>query len=260
MTTHLHWRACWSRVTFVILRYLFPGLMLRLLFRPRSESGALAITRGPLIIAGNHRSSLDPLFIQLLTPRQVTFLGKEEYFTRVGLNGFMWRSLLLATGLVIPLDPSGGPSAEIAMAAARAVLVSGGTIGIFPEGTRSPDGRLYRGHTGVARLALDTGAQVLPVALLNSEHILPRGRLIPRITRARIVIGQPVQCGPYVSAEVSAGLSALPATAADQTTCRAVTDAIMRAIQRLSGQEYVDSYAPRPTEIADGNAVDAMSS
>jgi 1-acyl-sn-glycerol-3-phosphate acyltransferase len=244
MTTPPRRRTCRGRVVFVILRYLFPGPMLKLLFRPRSESGTLAITKGPLIIAGNHRSSLDPVFIQLITRRQVTFMGKEEYFTRAGLNGFVWRSLLLATGLVIPIDPSGGPSVEIAMAAARTILASGGTIGIFPEGTRSPDGRLYRGHTGVARLALDTGAQVLPVALLNSERILPRGRLIPRITRARIVIGRPVRCGPYAGA--------------DQATCRAVTDTIMRAIQRLSGQEHVDSYAPRPIETVDGDAVGAM--
>jgi 1-acyl-sn-glycerol-3-phosphate acyltransferase len=124
---------------------------------------------------------------------------------------------------------------------------------MFPEGTRSPDGRLYRGHTGAARLALATGAQVLPVALLNSGLILPRGRLIPKIMRVRIVIGQPIQPGRRVGAEVSAGSTVL-SVATDEANCRVVTDAIMRAIQRLSGQEYVDSYAPWPTESTHGDA------
>jgi len=162
----------------------------------------------------------------------MTFTAKVEYFRGRGLRGLLARLFFAGTGQ-IPLDRAGGRTALASLDQGADVLRAGGVLGFYPEGTRSPDGRLHRGRPGVARLALSTGARVVPVALLNLDEIQPPGRRLPRIRRARIRFGEPLDFSRY------AGLSG------DRHVTRAVTDEIMYEIMRLSGREYVDVYAHR---------------
>ncbi|MEU8927640.1 lysophospholipid acyltransferase family protein [Kitasatospora sp. NPDC048545] len=208
------------------LRYLFPGPILRLLCGLSAEGVQHVLVEGPLILACDHLSFLDPALVQLLVRRRVVFAAKQEYFTRRGLRGLAVRWFFKAIRM-IPVDRSGGAAAEEAIANAAAVLHQGGALGIFPEGTRSPDGRLHRGRTGVGRLVLASRAPVVPVALIGTDRILPPGRRLPRIGKVTIRFGRPMEFG-----EVSS---------------RAVTDEVMRAVQQLSGRPYVDAYAPIPS-------------
>jgi 1-acyl-sn-glycerol-3-phosphate acyltransferase len=162
----------------------------------------------------------------------VTFVAKAEYFTGRGLKGFLIRMFFVGAG-TIPVDRSGGKAAQAAIDTGLRVLREGRLFGIYPEGTRSPDGRLHRGKTGVARLALESGAPVIPVAMLNADEIQPPGKIIPKIKRVRIRFGPPLDFSRY------AGM------AGDRFIERAVTDEIMYEIMRLSGREYVDVYAQK---------------
>src|SRR5690606_16812653 len=163
---------------------------------------------------------------------KVTFVAKAEYFTGKGLKGWLVRMFFIGTG-TIPVDRTGGRAAQAAIDTQLRVLREGRLAGIYPEGTRSPDGRLYRGKTGVARLALESGAPVVPVAMLNSDEIQPPGQLLPRIRRVRMRFGAPLDFSRY------AGMSG------DRVVERAVTDEIMYALMELSGREYVDVYAQK---------------
>jgi 1-acyl-sn-glycerol-3-phosphate acyltransferase len=168
----------------------------------------------------------------LMVKRKVTFVAKAEYFTGKGLKGFLVRMFFVGAG-TIPVDRSGGRAAQAAIDTGLRVLRDGHLFGIYPEGTRSPDGRLHRGKTGVARLALESGAPVIPVAMLNADEIQPPGKIIPKVKRVRIRFGAPLDFTRY------AGL------AGDRFVERAVTDEIMYEIMRLSGREYVDVYAQK---------------
>ena len=166
----------------------------------------------------------------------MTFVAKAEYFTGTGIKGFLIKMFFVGAG-TIPVDRSGGRAAQAAIDTGLRILAEGGLFGIYPEGTRSPDGRLYRGKTGVARLALESGAPVVPVAMLNSDEIQPTGKIIPRIMRVRIRFGPPLDFSRY------AGM------AGDRFVERAVTDEIMYELMELSGRQYVDVYAAKVKEV-----------
>jgi 1-acyl-sn-glycerol-3-phosphate acyltransferase len=164
--------------------------------------------------------------------RKVTFVAKAEYFTGRGVKGWLTRMFFVGTGM-IPVDRSGGRAAQAAIETGLRILREGQLFGIYPEGTRSPDGRLYRGKTGVARIALVSGAPVVPVVMLNGDEIQPPGVVLPKIRRARIRFGAPLDFSRY------AGM------AGDRFIERAVTDEIMYELMELSGREYVDMYAQK---------------
>jgi 1-acyl-sn-glycerol-3-phosphate acyltransferase len=217
-------------VFYWLLKYVVLGPVLKLVFRPQVEGLEHVPRSGPAILASNHLSFSDSIFTPLIVPRKVTFVAKAEYFTGKGVKGWLTRQFFLATGTV-PVDRSGGRAAQAALDTQLRVLRSGNIAGIYPEGTRSPDGRLYRGKTGVARLALTSGAPVIPVAQLNTDEIQPTGRLIPSIRRVRIRFGAPMTFTRYGDVR------------GDRLIERAVTDEIMYEIRELSGREYVDVYA-----------------
>jgi 1-acyl-sn-glycerol-3-phosphate acyltransferase len=220
------------RVLYWLLKYLLLGPWLRLLFWPKVEGREYVPETGPAIIASNHLSFSDSIFMPLMVKRKVTFVAKAEYFTGKGLKGWLVKMFFLGTG-TIPVDRSGGRAAQAALETQLRVLREGNLAGIYPEGTRSPDGRLYRGKTGVARLALESSAPVIPVVMLNADEIQPPGKLLPRIRRVRIRFGPPLSFTRY------AGM------AGDRFVERAVTDEIMYELMDLSGREYVDVYAQK---------------
>lgn len=207
--------------------FLTPFLML--LFRPKVTGLRNVPALGPVIIASNHLSFSDSIFMPLVVPRKVTFLAKSEYFTSPGPKGLLKKLTFIALGQV-PVDRTGGRRSEAALITGLQVLADGKCLGIYPEGTRSPDGRLYKGRTGLVRLAIDSGAPIIPVAMFDTEKIQPTGKVIPKIMRVKMVFGEPM----YVTGD-STNLQFL----------RDKTDELMRTIQSLSGQEYVDIYATR---------------
>lgn len=215
-----------------LLKYIILGPWLRLIFRPHVEGREFLPDEGAAIIASNHISFSDSIFMPLMVKRKVTFVAKAEYFTGKGLKGFLIRMFFVGAG-TIPVDRSGGRAAQAAITTGLRILGEGRLFGIYPEGTRSPDGRLHRGKTGVARLALESGARVIPVAMLNADEIQPPGKLIPKIRRAKIRFGPPLDFSRY------AGM------AGDRFIERAVTDEIMYELMTLSGREYIDIYAQK---------------
>jgi 1-acyl-sn-glycerol-3-phosphate acyltransferase len=219
-------------VLYGLLKYIILGPWLRMIFRPRVEGREHIPDVGAAIIASNHLSFSDSIFMPLMVRRKVTFVAKAEYFTGRGIVGFLTKMFFVGTG-TIPVDRSGGRAAQAALDTGLRVLREGRLFGIYPEGTRSPDGRLYRGKTGVARLALDSGVPVIPVVMLNSDEIQPLGARLPRIKRVKIRFGAPLDFSRY---EGMAG---------DRFIERAVTDEIMYELMELSGREYVDVYAAK---------------
>jgi 1-acyl-sn-glycerol-3-phosphate acyltransferase len=219
-------------VLYSLLKYVFLGPWLRLIFRPQVEGREHVPEHGPAILASNHLSFSDSIFMPLMVRRRVTFVAKQEYFTGRGLKGWLIKMFFVGTG-TIPVDRSGGRAAQAAIETGLRVLGQGNLFGIYPEGTRSPDGRLYRGKTGVARLALESGAPVIPVVMLNADEIQPPGKLLPKIKRVKIRFGAPMDFSRY------RGMSG------DRFIERAVTDEIMYELMELSGREYVDVYAQK---------------
>lgn len=207
--------------------FLTPFLMV--LFRPKVTGLRNVPATGPVILASNHLSFSDSIFMPLVVPRKVTFLAKSEYFTSPGPKGLLKKLTFIALGQV-PVDRSGGRRSEAALITGLKVLSDGNCLGIYPEGTRSPDGRLYKGRTGLVRLALESGAPVVPVAMFDTDKIQPTGKVIPKIMRVKMVFGEPI----YFKGD-STNLQVL----------RDLTDELMRKIQELSGQEYVDIFATR---------------
>lgn len=204
--------------------------LLRAFFRPWVRGADHVPTDGAVILASNHLAVIDSFVLPIMLPRKVRFIGKEEYFTGRGLKGRLKAGFFRGVG-TIPVDRSGGKQSEAALRTGLQVLQDGGIFGIYPEGTRSPDGRLYRGKTGVARLALDSGAPVVPVAMIGTEKAQPLGRVIPKPLRVGIVIGEPMDFSRYQG------------MGHDRFILRSVTDEIMYSLMSLSGQEYVDMYA-----------------
>ena len=214
-----------------LLKVIFT--MLRIVFRPWSEGARKVPRRGPVILASNHLSFADHFFGPLPLRRKVIFLAKAEYVTGRGLKGMISKAFFNGVG-VIPVDRGGGEGGDRALRTGLRVLAEGNVLGIYPEGTRSPDGRLYRGKTGVARLTIESGAPVVPCAMINTFEFQPPGKLLPNIrVRPGVRFGQPLDFSKYHGKE------------ADAEVLRAVTDEIMQAIAALSGQEYVDIDARR---------------
>ena len=206
--------------------------ILRVLFRPWVEGLDNVPAHGPAILASNHMSFSDSIFLPLVVPRRITFLAKADYFTGRSLKGRLSAAFFKGVGQV-PIDRSGGSAGEAALRKGLEILGNGDLLGIYPEGTRSPDGRLYRGKTGVARMALEAGVPVIPVAMINTDKIQPPGKLMPKIMRVGVRLGEPLDFSRY------AGMSS------DRFVLRSVTDEIMYELMLLSGQEYVDTYAAK---------------
>jgi 1-acyl-sn-glycerol-3-phosphate acyltransferase len=208
------------------------GAGLKVVFRPWVEGKEHVPQDGPAILASNHLSFSDSFFLPAVLDRKVTFIAKAEYFTTPGVKGRLTAAFFKGVGQ-LPVDRSGGRGAgEAAVASGIEVLRRGELFGIYPEGTRSPDGRLYRGKPGgLARVALATGAPVIPVAMINTENIQPPGTVVPKLLRPGIRFGKPLDFTRYQGME------------GDRFILRSVTDEVMYAIMKLSGQEYVDIYA-----------------
>ncbi|HTW15278.1 MAG TPA: lysophospholipid acyltransferase family protein [Nocardioides sp.] len=217
------------------LKWIALGPMLRVVFRPQVRGADNVPLEGPAILASNHLSYADWLFMPLTLSRRVTFVAKAEYFTTPGLKGWFQRLFFSGAGQV-PIDRSGASAAEGALSAAKRILGDGDLFGIYPEGTRSHDGKLYRGKTGVARLALETGVPVIPVAVVGTDVVAPPGKKFGRLVRPVVRFGKPLDFSRYEGMEN------------DRYILRSVTDEIMYEIMRLSGQEYVDQYAARAKE------------
>jgi 1-acyl-sn-glycerol-3-phosphate acyltransferase len=200
-------------------------------FRPWADGIDNVPREGPAIIASNHLSFSDHFFAPLPLPRKVVFLTKSEYFTGRGLKGLVSRVFFSGVG-GIPVDRSGGAASEGALTTGLRVLAQGNLLGIYPEGTRTPDGRLYRGKTGVARLALEAKVPVIPCAMIGGFEFQPPGKITPRLRiRPGVRFGKPLDFSRYYGLEN------------DRVVLRALTDEIMYEIMKLSGQEYVDKYA-----------------
>ncbi|POX38170.1 1-acyl-sn-glycerol-3-phosphate acyltransferase [Streptomyces sp. Ru73] len=214
-----------------VLKYVVLGPLLRVVFRPRVEGLEHVPEEGAAIIAGNHLSFADHFVMPAIVPRRVTFLAKSEYFTGPGLKGRLTAAFFRGVGQ-IPVDRSGGQASRAAIRSGVNVLRRGRLLGIYPEGTRSHDGRLYKGRTGVAAMALEAGVPVVPCAVIGTFEAQPAGRRLPRAMRVTIRFGEPMDFSRYK------GLSS------EHAALRAVTDEIMYEIMKLSGQEYVDMYAP----------------
>ncbi|WP_106539875.1 lysophospholipid acyltransferase family protein [Haloactinopolyspora alba] len=213
-----------------LMKSVILGPILRLVYRPWVEGVENVPDEGAAILAGNHLTVIDSFFLPVMLERKVSFLAKSDYFTQRGVKGWFKRRFVGGTGQV-PVDRSGGRAGEAALNAGLAVLDQGELFAIYPEGTRSPDGRLYRGKTGVARLALKSQAPVIPVAMIGTAEMQPAGRVIPKVMRPGIRFGAPLDFSRYEGME------------SDRHVLRSVTDEIMYALMELSGQEYVDVYA-----------------
>jgi 1-acyl-sn-glycerol-3-phosphate acyltransferase len=219
-------------VFYWLLKWVFLGPVLKLVFRPHTEGAENVPDEGAAILASNHLSYADWLFMPLTLPRRVTFVAKAEYFTTPGIKGWFQKKFFSGAGQV-PIDRSGATAAEGALRAAKRILAQGELFGIYPEGTRSHDGRLYRGKTGVARLALEMKVPVIPIAVIGTDAIAPPGKKFGSLTRPLVRFGTPLDFSRYEGLEN------------DRFILRSITDEIMYEIMRLSGQEYVDMYASR---------------
>ena len=217
-------------MAYFILKNLILGPLLRLIFRPWVRGMENIPTSGAAILASNHLSFSDSIFLPLQSRRPVVFLAKSEYFTGKGVKGALVRWFFKATGQ-LSIDRSGGKASEASLNTGLSVLSQGMVLGIYPEGTRSPDGKLYRGRTGIARMALESKVSVIPVAMIDTEKVQPIGKRFPRIRRVGIVVGTPLD------------FSRVDGMEGDRIVLRAITDEIMYELAKLSGQEYVDAYA-----------------
>lgn len=204
--------------------------LLKPLFRVWTVGKENVPEQGPAILASNHLSVIDSVFLPLYLRRRVTFLAKSDYFTGRGFKGWITRTFMNAAGQ-LPIDRSGGKASEAALRTALSVLNRDELLGIYPEGTRSPDGRMYRGRTGVARMALESGVPVIPVVMIDTEKAMPIGRSLPKLRRVGMIFGEPLDFSRFAGMET------------DRFILRSVTDEIMSELQRLSAQEYVDVYA-----------------
>lgn len=216
--------------------------ILRTFFRPKVEGLENVPDDGAAILASNHLSFSDSIFLPLVVPRRITFLAKSDYFNARGLKGRLKALFFKGVGQ-LPVDRSGGRASQAALETGKRVLAEGKLLGIYPEGTRSPDGRLYRGKTGVARMALEAGVVVVPCAMVNTFDIQPPGKVLPKLMPVVIRIGKPLDFSRYAGMED------------DRFVLRSMTDEIMYELMQLSGQEYVDTYASKAkADIEDARA------
>jgi len=212
------------------MKNLVAGPILKTVFRPWVTGLENIPKTGGVIIASNHLSFIDSVFLPLVLDRRIFFLAKSDYFKGRGLKGWATKTFMNGTGM-LPIDRSGGKASEASLNTGLKVLHDGEVLGIYPEGTRSPDGKLYRGRTGVARMILEGNVPVVPVAMIDTEKVMPIGTKIPKVQRIGIVIGEPLDFSRFAGLE------------SDRFILRSITDEIMYELNRLSGQEYEDIYA-----------------
>ena len=206
------------------------GPLLTTVFRPW-VTGLENIPRsGPAIVVSNHLSLVDSLFLPMMVDRQMAFLAKSDYFTGKGLKGWLIRFFMTSSGQ-LPIDRSGGKASEASLQAGLAVLAEGKVLAIYPEGTRSPDGRLYRGRTGVARMVLEAGVPVIPTVMIDTDKVMPLGSSLPKVHRVGVVIGAPLDFSRFQGME------------GDRFVLRSITDEIIHEMHALGSQEYDDVYA-----------------
>ena len=213
-----------------LMKYVVIGPIVKAIFRPWIVGRRNIPQTGAAILASNHLSFVDSVFLPLMIDRPVAFLAKSDYFTGKGIKGWATRVFFKGTGM-IPIDRSGGKASEASLNTGLQVLGHGDLLGIYPEGTRSPDGRLYRGRTGIARMALEAHVPVVPVVMVDTDTMMPIGRRMPRIARVGVVIGEPLDFSRFQGME------------SDRYILRSVTDEIMVALHRIGSQEYDDVYA-----------------
>ncbi len=213
-----------------LMKYIVIGPIVKAIWRPWVVGRRNIPVEGPAILASNHLSVMDSVFLPLMIDRPMSFLAKSDYFTGTGLKGWATRMFMKATGQ-IPIDRSGGKASEASLNTGLQVLGRGDLLGIYPEGTRSPDGKLYRGRTGIARMALEAHVPVVPVVMVDTDTMLPIGHTVPRIVRVGVVIGEPLDFSRFAGME------------GDRFILRSITDEIIVALQRLGEQEYDDVYA-----------------
>lgn len=213
-----------------LLKWVLLGPLLKGVFRPTVEGAQNVPERGPVILASNHLSIADWLFMPLVIPRRVTFVAKAEYFNTPGVKGRLQKAFFSGAGQV-PIDRSSGTAAAGALETGLRILGDGDIFGIYPEGTRSPDGRLFKGKTGIARIALESGAPVVPVGVIGTDVIAPQDKLFGRIVRPHVRFGEPMDFSRYEGMQD------------DRFVLRSITDEVMYEIMLLTGQEYVDVYA-----------------
>ncbi|WP_439664320.1 lysophospholipid acyltransferase family protein [Lentzea sp. HUAS TT2] len=219
-----------------LMKHVLLGPILRLFFQPKIIEGAENIPKdGGAILASNHLAVSDSFFLPLMLSRRVTFPAKIEYFTGTGIKGKLQKWFFSGVGQV-PIDRSSASAAQGALDTGVRIVREGKLLGIYPEGTRSPDARLYKGKVGVAWIALESGAPVIPVAMFGTDKANPIGSRMWKPYPIRIKIGKPLDFSRYE------GLSG------DRFVLRSITDEIMYALMELSGQEYVDVYAAKAKE------------
>ncbi|MBN7792143.1 1-acyl-sn-glycerol-3-phosphate acyltransferase [Microbacterium esteraromaticum] len=213
-----------------LMKYVAIGPLVKAIFRPWITGRENVPATGAAILASNHLSFADSIFLPLLLDRPMSFLAKSDYFTGKGIRGWATKAFMKGTGQ-IPIDRSGGKASEASLNTGLQILGRGDLLGIYPEGTRSPDGRLYRGRTGIARMALEAKVPVIPVVMVDTDTAMPIGKRIPNVMRVGAVIGEPLDFSRYAGMEN------------DRYILRAVTDEIMIALHRLGAQQYDDVYA-----------------
>jgi 1-acyl-sn-glycerol-3-phosphate acyltransferase len=213
-----------------LMKHWVIGPLLTTVFRPW-VTGLENIPRsGPVIIVSNHLSFVDSVFLPMVVDRQMAFLAKSDYFTGKGLKGWLIRFFMTSSGQ-LPIDRSGGKASEASLNAGLAVLAEGKVLAIYPEGTRSPDGRLYRGRTGVARMVLEAGVPVIPTVMIDTDKVMPLGSSLPKVHRVGVVIGAPLDFSRFQGME------------GDRFVLRSITDEIIHEMHTLGSQEYADVYA-----------------
>jgi len=212
------------------LKVVILGPFLGVVFRPWVRGAENVPREGGVIFASNHLSFIDSVFLPLMVRRRIRFLAKSEYFTMPGIKGWLIKQFFLGIGQ-LPIDRSGGRASEASLNTGLEVLANGEQLGIYPEGTRSPDGRLYRGRTGIARMVLEGRVPVIPVAMIDTEKAMPTGTIMPKVRRIGIVFGEPLDFSRFQGLE------------GDRFVLRSITDEIMYELSRISGQEYKDVYA-----------------
>jgi 1-acyl-sn-glycerol-3-phosphate acyltransferase len=223
-------------VLYWLVKRVLLGPLLHVFFRPSIEGEENVPETGGAVLASNHLAVSDSFFLPLKVRRRVTFPAKLEYFTQPGLKGLLKKWFFTGVGQ-IPIDRSGGAAAQAALDTGIRLLREGHLLGIYPEGTRSPDGRLYKGKTGMARMVLEARVPVVPVAMFGTDKANPIGSKMWKPTKIRIKIGKPLDFSRYY------GL------AGDRFVERSITDEVMYALMELSGQEYVDVYAQKAKEL-----------
>lgn len=212
------------------MKNLVAGPILKTAFRPWVIGHENIPKTGGVILASNHLSFIDSVFLPLVIDRRISFLAKSDYYTTRGLKGWAIKNFLKATGM-LPIDRSGGKASEASLNTGLGVLAKGEVLGIYPEGTRSPDGKLYRGRTGVARMILEGNVPVVPVVMVDTEKVMPIGSKLPKVRRIGVIIGKPLDFSRFDGME------------GDRFILRSITDEIMHELMRLGEQEYVDVYA-----------------